>query len=85
MKICSGTLHGCETVRSAAGCSEKMLRREYLKKPEEEIGSAMRRRATSTASSASRVPLLQQPDENSRQTNRPFGFYPKDLAVVTDN
>jgi hypothetical protein len=64
MKICSGTLHRCDTVRSAAGCSEKMLRREYLKKPEEEIGSAMRWRATSTASSASRVPLLQQPQRH---------------------
>jgi len=40
------------------------LRREYLKKPEEEIGSAMRRRATSTASSASRVPPLQQPQRH---------------------
>jgi hypothetical protein len=32
--------------------------------PEEEISSAMRRRATSTASSASRVPLLQQPQRH---------------------
>jgi hypothetical protein len=53
-----------EAVRSAVGCSEKMLRREYLKKPEEEIGSAMRRSANSTASSASKVPLLQQPQRH---------------------
>lgn len=46
-----------DTVRSAAGYSEKMLRRECLRKPEEEIGSAMRRRVTDRGE-ARRVLLL---------------------------
>jgi hypothetical protein len=46
-----------DTVRSASGCSKTILRREYLRKGEEESGSAMRRRATDRGE-ARRVLLL---------------------------
>lgn len=46
-----------DTVRSASGYSRTILRREYLRKAEEETGSAMRRRAADRGE-ARRVLLL---------------------------